>query len=111
MTSNSGVTNALSTSKVLKIPIAHAEGRYFTDEGTLRDLEDHDQILFTYCNEQGDAVPEANPNGSLANIAGICNRQRNVFGMMPHPERASEGVLGNKDGYALFESLLRRVVG
>jgi phosphoribosylformylglycinamidine synthase I len=111
MTSNSGVTNALSPSKVLKIPIAHAEGRYFADEGTLRDLKDHDQILFTYCNERGDAVPEANPNGSLANIAGICNRQRNVFGMMPHPERASEGVLGNKDGYAVFESLLRRVVG
>ena len=110
-TANSGVTNALSPSKVLKIPIAHAEGRYFTDEGTLRDLKDHDQILFTYCDERGDAAPEANPNGSLANIAGICNRQRNVFGMMPHPERASEGVLGNKDGYAVFESLLRRVVG
>jgi phosphoribosylformylglycinamidine synthase I len=109
MTTNSGVTNALSSAKALKIPIAHAEGRYFTDEGTLHDLEDHDQILFTYCNEQGELVSEANPNGSLANIAGICNRQRNVFGMMPHPERASEAILGNKDGYAVFESLLRRV--
>jgi phosphoribosylformylglycinamidine synthase len=111
VTPNSGVTNALSPAKALKIPIAHAEGRYFADEATLRELEDHDQILFTYCNEFGEVVPQANPNGSLANIAGVCNRQRNVFGMMPHPERASEAILGNKDGYAVFESLLRRVAG
>lgn len=110
MTTHSAVTNALIPDKALKIPIAHAEGRYFADEATLQELKANDQILFAYCDDKGNITPEANPNGALNNIAGICNRQRNVFGMMPHPERAAETALGNTDGYALFESLLRKVV-
>lgn len=110
MTTHSAVTNALLPDKALKIPIAHAEGRYFADEATLQELEKNDQVLFTYCDQHGNITPEANPNGALNNIAGICNRQRNVFGMMPHPERAAEITLGNTDGYAVFESLLRKVV-
>jgi phosphoribosylformylglycinamidine synthase len=73
---------------------------------TLRKLEENDQVLFRYCTEQGSITPAANPNGSLLNIAGICNAGRNVFGMMPHPERAAEAILGNEDGKAIFESIL-----
>ncbi len=109
MTLNSALTNAIPPNQALKIPIAHAEGRYYADEDTLRSLEANDQILFRYCDPDGQITPEANPNGALLNIAGICNRQRNVFGMMPHPERASEPALGNTDGRGLFESLLRSV--
>lgn len=106
MTSNSALTSRVSLQKALKIPIAHAEGRYYASEETLRELEANDQILFKYCTAQGEITPEASPNGSVLNIAGICNAQRNVFGMMPHPERASEQELGNSDGRKLFESLL-----
>jgi phosphoribosylformylglycinamidine synthase subunit PurQ / glutaminase len=105
-TQNSALTTRTRHDVPLKIPIAHAEGRYHTDEATLQDLEANDQILFKYCDENGNVTPEANPNGSLRNIAGICNKGRNVFGMMPHPERASELVLGNDDGKILFESLM-----
>ena len=105
-TQNSPLTNQIDLAESLKIPIAHAEGRYYTDAETLKRLQDNDQILFRYCNENGEATPESNPNGSLDNIAGICNEKRNVFGMMPHPERASEVLLGNMDGRILFESLL-----
>lgn len=90
----------------LKIPIAHGEGRYYADEATLRRLADNGQILFRYCDEQGEFLPESNPNGSLQNIAGICNEGRNVFGMMPHPERATSSALGNTDGRLIFESLI-----
>ena len=90
---------------MLKIPIAHAEGRYYADAQTLQALVDNDQILFKYAHEDGTVDEAANPNGSTWNIAGICNQQRNVFGMMPHPERASEERLGNTDGRILFESL------
>lgn len=110
MSLRSAVTNALIADKPLQIPIAHAEGRYFADEATLQELEQNEQILFKYCDETGNIYEQANPNGALNNIAGICNRERNVFGMMPHPERAAESVLGNTDGYAIFESLLRKVV-
>lgn len=106
-TKNSPITATIPPSKVLKMPIAHAEGRYFADEATLQELQTNDQILFKYCDENGTITEEANPNGALLNIAGICNRERNVFGMMPHPERASEAALGNTDGKLLFDSLLQ----
>jgi len=91
---------------IYKIPIAHGEGRFFTDENTLKSLEDNDQILFKYCNESGVVTNESNPNGSLNNIAGITNKGKNVFGMMPHPERAADYLLSNEDGLFLFNSLL-----
>jgi phosphoribosylformylglycinamidine synthase len=106
-TNNSAITSNLSKGQVLKIPIAHADGRYHADAKTLADLKANDQILFTYCNEQGEVKAADNPNGALENIAGICNTQRNVFGMMPHPERAAEGILGNQDGRLLFEAMLK----
>ncbi len=106
-TKNSPITAIIPPGKVLKIPIAHAEGRYFADDATLQELKTNDQILFKYCDEKGNLTEEANPNGALLNIAGICNLKRNVFGMMPHPERASEAALGNTDGKLLFESLLQ----
>ena len=106
---NTLVTNKYSETAV-KIPIAHGEGRYFADEATLKSLIDNDQILFKYSDEYGNITHEANPNGSLSNIAGVCNRERNVFGMMPHPERASDGELNNQDGRLLFDSILNEVV-
>ncbi|HMO37968.1 MAG TPA: phosphoribosylformylglycinamidine synthase subunit PurQ [Saprospiraceae bacterium] len=106
-TNNSPITAALHPDKALKIPIAHADGRYFADTETLMALQQNDQILFQYCDAQGHVTEAANPNGALLNIAGICNRSRNVFGMMPHPERAAEPALGNTDGRNLFESLLQ----
>ncbi|MEM9990421.1 MAG: phosphoribosylformylglycinamidine synthase subunit PurQ [Bacteroidota bacterium] len=109
MTNDTAITAALRKGSIVKIPIAHAEGRYYADEATLTKLQQQDQILFKYCSLDGEVTPEANPNGSSLNIAGICNAQRNVFGMMPHPERAAEDILGNTDGRALFESLLAAV--
>ena len=108
-TSNSLLTRNLDKDKALKIPIAHADGRFYADEMTLQKIEDNDQILFRYCDENGEITADSNPNGSLNNIAGICNKNRNVFGMMPHPERASEKILGNEDGMAMFEGLLKLV--
>ena len=92
--------------KVLRIPIAHGEGCYFADESTLEKLKANNQILWQYCNAQGELTDEANPNGSLLNIAGICNERRNVAGLMPHPERACEPVLGSADGRLIFESMI-----
>lgn len=91
---------------VYKIPIAHGEGRYHADENVLNDLERNGQILYRYCNEVGEVVKEANPNGSARNIAGVCNPTRNVFGMMPHPERACSTILGNEDGKKIISNLL-----
>lgn len=105
-TNNAAITARIDLSVPLKIPIAHAEGRFFADEAALEEMAENDQILFSYCNEKGEVVEDANPNGSLRNIAGICNKNRNVFGLMPHPERAAENILGNTDGRVLFESLL-----
>ncbi len=105
-TTNSLITTELSLDQVLQIPIAHGEGRYHCDAETLETLKVNDQILFSYCNQQGRETNEANPNGSLFNIAGICNKNRNVFGMMPHPERAIDSELYNTDGRGLFQSLL-----
>jgi phosphoribosylformylglycinamidine synthase subunit PurQ / glutaminase len=90
----------------LKIPIAHGEGRYHADVQTLEALQTNGQIIFRYCNADGDVTEEANPNGSTWNIAGICNENRNVFGMMPHPERACSSILGNRDGIRVFQNLL-----
>lgn len=104
------ITNQMSRDEVIKIPIAHAEGRYYCDELTLKRLQENDQILFRYCDENGQVNEEANVNGSIDSIAGISNQEGNVFGMMPHPERASEGVLGNADGRKLFESILERTM-
>jgi phosphoribosylformylglycinamidine synthase subunit PurQ / glutaminase len=104
--SDSALTRNILQDDVLKIPIAHAEGRYYADEATLKNLKKNGQILFQYCDEEGDVTDEANPNGALLNIAGICNEKGNVFGMMPHPERAAEEDLNNIDGRKLFESLL-----
>lgn len=110
MTTNSKITSLLSTDKALKIPIAHAEGRYYADENTIRELHENDQILFKYCDMNGNITPESNPNGTVENIAGICNTGRNVFGMMPHPERAADPNLFNTDGRAFFESIMAEVL-
>ncbi len=91
---------------VYKIPIAHGEGRYHADSETLAGLESNGQIIFRYCDENGAVNQEANPNGSIMNIAGICNAERNVFGMMPHPERACSEILGNVDGQEIMKNLL-----
>lgn len=108
-TLNSRVTAELDVNTAYKIPIAHAEGRYYADAATIQSLKDNDQIIFKYCDENAAVTAEANPNGSLENIAGICNAGRNVFGMMPHPERAAEAILGNEDGRGLFVSLVKQV--
>ncbi|MBS4012933.1 MAG: phosphoribosylformylglycinamidine synthase subunit PurQ [Bacteroidetes bacterium] len=109
-TKNTLVTSLCETDKAYKIPIAHGEGRYFADEQTLKKLNDNDQILFRYCNDIGEVTMDSNPNGSLENIAGICNEKRNVFGMMPHPERAADYELFNTDGLVIFESILKQFV-
>jgi phosphoribosylformylglycinamidine synthase I len=105
-TSNSLVTSAIEPGKVLTIPIAHGEGRFYADSSTLAEMQANDQVLFRYCDRSGKLDDAANPNGATSHIAGVCNKGRNVFGMMPHPERASDPELGNTDGRALFESML-----
>lgn len=109
-TNNAAVTRGLPSNAVVKIPIAHAEGRYYADDATIQSLKDNDQILFRYCEEDGTTSTSSNPNGSVENIAGICNAGRNVFGMMPHPERAASEYLFNKDGLAMFEGILSATV-
>ncbi len=99
-----------AASEVYKIPIAHGEGRYYADDATLNKLEENDQILFHYCDENGVVNEAANPNGSARNIAGICNENRNVFGMMPHPERACSFALGNTDGRKIFNVLFKQLL-
>ncbi|HTR29059.1 MAG TPA: phosphoribosylformylglycinamidine synthase subunit PurQ [Puia sp.] len=91
--------------KALKIPIAHGEGRFYADDRTLDELEADNLVIYRYCDENGNILSSANPNGSLRNIAGICNKDRNVFGMMPHPERACSELLGNTDGQAILRTL------
>jgi len=105
-TPNSPFTCAVPDGKLLRIPIAHGEGCYFADTETLERLKKNDQVLWRYVNTQGESTESANPNGSLDNIAGICNQERNVAGLMPHPERASEAILGCADGRLIFESLV-----
>jgi len=108
-TSNSLITAQIDLQRALKIPIAHGEGNYFAGETVLKALNHNDQVLFRYCDEAGNITSDANPNGSLENIAGICNKERNVFGFMPHPERASDALVANEDGLAIFESILSMV--
>jgi phosphoribosylformylglycinamidine synthase len=103
-TLDSPFTNKISAGKILRLPIAHGEGCYFADEATLEQLEKDHRILWQYADAQGQLTESSNPNGSLRNIAGICNEARNVAGLMPHPERASEIVLGSADGRLIFES-------
>jgi phosphoribosylformylglycinamidine synthase len=102
-------TRELESGEVLSIPIAHAEGNYVCDDATLAELESNNQIIFRYCDENGETTDEANPNGSRANIAGICNKEGNVLGMMPHPERACEELLGSNDGREIFRSLTKAI--
>lgn len=104
------LTSGIPVSKALKIPIAHGEGNYFIDTKSLEKINKNGQVLFRYCDDKGNVTPESNPNGSLDNIAGVCNAGKNVFGMMPHPERASDPELGNTDGMVLFQSILSAVL-
>jgi phosphoribosylformylglycinamidine synthase len=99
-------TGKIPAGKIMKVPIAHGEGCYFADETTLQSLQDNNQILWQYCTAHGELTENSNPNGSLRHIAGICNQARNVAGLMPHPERASEAILGSDDGRLVFESLV-----
>lgn len=99
-------TRALAEGDVLRVPIAHGEGCYFADDATIEELEKENRILLRYCTAAGEVTPEANPNGSRHNIAGICNETGNVFGLMPHPERACDPLLGSVDGRAIFNSIL-----
>jgi len=99
-------TRAARPGQVLKIPIAHSDGNYFCDDATLRELERNDQILFRYVAPDGREAPEWNPNGALANIAGVISRERNVAGLMPHPERAAESLLGSDDGLVILRSMI-----
>lgn len=103
------ITSAVPKGRALKIPIAHGEGNYFNTPEELKKMNESGQILFRYCDEKGNSTDEANPNGSIEHIAGVCNAGKNVFGMMPHPERASDAQLGNTDGKFLFESILNLV--
>src|ERR1700721_2052132 len=105
-TVDSRFTNQLRVGEVLQIPIGHMEGNYYCDAETLRQLEAEDRIAFRYATHQGDVTAEANPNGSLGNIAGILNAGRNVLGMMPHPDRSSESLLGSADGWRIFSSMV-----
>lgn len=103
------VTSGLEP-RAYKVPIAHGEGNYFGPKDLIKELNDNDQVLFRYCNEAGEVSEESNPNGSLENIAGVSNKKKNVFGMMPHPERCSDFELGNTDGREIFESILSKVM-
>jgi phosphoribosylformylglycinamidine synthase len=108
-TADSPFTNRIPPDKLMRLPIAHGEGCYFADEATLARLKANNQILWRYVDAQGEATEAANPNGSLDSIAGICNEARNVAGLMPHPERASEAILGCADGRLVFESMIHAV--
>jgi phosphoribosylformylglycinamidine synthase I len=103
---NTPFTNLCPKGQVLKIPIAHTDGNYFISEEGLTRLKQNQQIVLRYCDQHGKITQEANPNGSLYNIAGICNERGNVLGMMPHPERASEKILGSEDGKYIFQSII-----
>jgi phosphoribosylformylglycinamidine synthase len=109
-TTDSPFTNACKKGQVLRLPIAHGEGSYFAEPQVIEQLKREDRVMLRYCDKDGKITDAANPNGSLDNIAGICNEGRNVFGLMPHPERASEKVLGSEDGRLIFESILRASV-
>lgn len=107
-TNKTPFTNQCKKNQVLNIPIAHNEGNYYCDNKTLKQLKDNDQIVFRYCSPSGEINKKFNPNGAVDNIAGICNKDRNVLGMMPHPERSSESVLTSIDGFFIFRSILNK---
>ncbi len=107
---NSAFTAFVDKNKAIKIPIAHGEGKYFANEETLAEMRQNSQILFRYCDADGNITKDANPNGSIENIAGICNAQKNVFGMMPHPERAADITIGNTDGLFILESMIKTLL-
>lgn len=108
-TDNSPITATFEPGRALKIPIAHGEGRFYANGDVVRALNDNDQVLFRYCDESGQITENSNPNASVEGIAGICNLKRNVFGMMPHPERACDKELGNEDGRLIFDSILNEL--
>ena len=108
--SDSPFTRGMPVGTLLRLPVAHGEGCYYADERTLRDLNERQQVILRYCDSSGRVAPEANPNGSVQNIAGICNADRNVFGLMPHPDRACEERLGSSDGRRIFESMIGSLV-
>jgi phosphoribosylformylglycinamidine synthase len=107
---NTPFTNNLTRGQLLYIPIGHGDGNYYADADTLKRIEDNNQVAFRYVDANGQATPEANPNGSLNNIAGIVNERGNVLGMMPHPDRSSEAILGSADGKLIFESMVNALV-
>ena len=107
---NTNFTSLLNKNRAYKIPIAHGEGKYFADEGTLAEMRQNDQILFRYCDKDGNVNSDNNPNGSVENIAGVCNKNKNVYGMMPHPERASDENIGNTDGRDIMESMIKTLM-
>lgn len=104
------VTSGLDSDRVLKIPVAHGEGRYYASDDVLKKLNENHQVIFRYCDKEGHFNTKSNPNGSLENIAGVTNENKNVFGMMPHPERAADELLGNEDGRLIFASILQAVI-
>jgi phosphoribosylformylglycinamidine synthase len=108
---DSPFTLGCSKGTLLRLPIAHGEGCFFADDVTLRELNERQQIILRYCDRSGNIVPEANPNGSVENIAGLCNRERNVFGLMPHPDRACDVRLGSADGAKIFRSMVLAISG
>ncbi|HEX3035258.1 MAG TPA: phosphoribosylformylglycinamidine synthase subunit PurQ [Thermodesulfobacteriota bacterium] len=103
---NTPFTNLMKVGDILRIPVAHGDGNYFAHPDDVRKLNQNSQVVFRYCDEKGRTTLESNPNGSIENIAGICNPDRNILGMMPHPERCSEEILGGKDGRPIFESII-----
>ncbi len=108
--SNTRFTSECSTGEVLRIPIAHGEGNFFADDITLNDLKRNEQILFRYCESDGSITADSNPNGSLNNIAGIMNQHGNIMGLMPHPERAADPILGRTDGHKIFRSIIKSLI-
>jgi phosphoribosylformylglycinamidine synthase subunit PurQ / glutaminase len=106
---DSPFTHGCRKGTLLRLPVAHGEGCFFGDPETLRELNANEQVILRYADNQGQVVPEANPNGSIQNIAGICNRERNVFGLMPHPDRASDPQLGSTDGSKIFLSMMQTI--
>jgi phosphoribosylformylglycinamidine synthase len=106
---DSPFTNGIPEGTLLRLPVAHGEGCFFADPKTLQELNKNRQILLRYTDAEGQTVPAANPNGSIENIAGICNRERNVFGLMPHPDRACDVRLGSTDGLKIFQSMMRTI--
>jgi phosphoribosylformylglycinamidine synthase len=107
---DSPFTHGCPKGTLLRLPVAHGEGCFFADPAMLRGLNANEQVILRYADSQGRIVPEANPNGSIENIAGICNRERNVFGLMPHPDRASDARLGSADGAKIFRSMMETIL-